>query len=56
MPRRTKEEMKKLKQRAISLIQANPTLSINRVAEHVGVSAPTVSRWFAKENLRRWFS
>ena len=55
MGRRSKKEMAQLRERAIDLIKANPTLSITVVAEHVGVSQPTVSKWFEEENLKRWF-
>jgi DNA-binding Lrp family transcriptional regulator len=54
MARRSKKEMEKLRERALSLIQANPTLSMTVVAEHVGVSPPTVSKWFDEEHLKRW--
>lgn len=47
--------MEKIKGRALNLIQANPTLSITRVAEHYGVSQPVVSKWFDEARLKRWF-
>ena len=53
--RRPRKEMEEKERRALSLIEVNPSLSIARVAEHVGVSEPTVSKWFAKKGLRRWF-
>ena len=53
-PRRPKKEMERLRKLALSLIKANPTLSIATVARHFGVSEPTVSKWFAKAGLRRW--
>lgn len=58
MPRgkRPKTEMERLKARALSLIEVNPTLSITAVAEHVGVSPPTVSKWFEQAGLKRWRS
>ena len=43
-----------VKQRARSLIQANPTLTMSAVARHVGVSGLTVSKWFREWNLKRW--
>ena len=43
-----------IKQRAHSLIQANPTLSISAVARHVGVSGRVVEKWFEEWNLKRW--
>lgn len=49
------EEMKKKKERAINLVLANPTLSIARVARHVGVSETTASKWFDEAQLKRWF-
>jgi DNA-binding Lrp family transcriptional regulator len=46
--------MEQIRKRALSLIQANPTLSIARVADHFGVSQPTVSKWFEEAGLKRW--
>lgn len=52
----TSEKMREKKRHALSLIAANPTLSMTVVAEHVGVSQPTVAKWFEENNLRRWYS
>jgi DNA-binding Lrp family transcriptional regulator len=41
--------------KAMRLIEANPTLSMARIARHVGVSEPTVQNWFKKAHLVRWF-
>jgi len=54
MARRTKKEMAKLRERALSLSEANPTLSIARIAKHFGVAQKTVSKWFDEENRKRW--
>lgn len=53
--RKSPEEMAEAKRRAMSLIKANPTLSMTRVGEHVGVSQGTVSKWFKEAHLKRWF-
>ncbi len=52
----TSAEMQEMKRRAISLMEINPTLSMQRVADHYGVSASTVSRWFKEADFRRWRS
>jgi hypothetical protein len=48
-------EMQEKKRRAMNLIDVNPTLSAQRVADHVGVSQTTVLRWFEEAHLKRWF-
>jgi transposase-like protein len=50
----TKEVMEEKKKRALNLIDVNPTLSIQRVADHFEVSASTVSKWFDQAGLKRW--
>jgi len=44
-----------LRRRALELAELNPTLSMSRIALHMGVSLPTVSRWFREAPLKRWF-
>jgi len=45
-----------LKDKAMRLIQVNPTLSMARIARHVGVTEATMQRWFKQANLVRWFA
>jgi AraC-like DNA-binding protein len=47
--------MAEKKRRALNLIEVNPTLSMARVAWHVGVSESTMQRWFGEAGLKRWF-
>ncbi len=54
MGRRTKEDMKRLKRHAFELYMANKTLSMSRIARHVGVSDSTVNKWFTEWGLRKW--
>jgi transposase-like protein len=56
MARRPKKVMEKLRERVLSLIRVNPTLSMAAVARHFGVSEPTVSKWFDQAGLKRWSS
>lgn len=56
MARRPAKEMAALKAKALRLIRVNPTLSMAAVARHVGVSEPTVSKWFDEAGLVRWKS
>ncbi|MFA4987874.1 MAG: hypothetical protein WC712_14950 [Candidatus Brocadiia bacterium] len=53
--RRPKQVMARIKEQCRSLIEANPTLSLDQVARHYGVTAPTVSRWVDEWGLKRWF-
>lgn len=54
MGRRSKEDMRRLKRHAFELYMANKTLSMSRIARHVGVSDSTVNKWFAEWGLRKW--
>ena len=47
--------MAEKKRRARLLFEANPTLSMARVARHVEVSDTTVSKWYDEWALKRWF-
>jgi len=42
--------------KVIGLIKCNPTLSMQQVADHFGISQTTVSRWFEESGLKKWFA
>ena len=49
---KTKEEMTAIKEKAIDLMKANPTLPISQVAKNKGVSAGTVTKWYNEMKKR----
>lgn len=54
MGRRSKEEMKRAKERAKLIIEGS-TISISECARRVGVSATTLSKWLDEWGFKRWF-
>jgi AraC-like DNA-binding protein len=44
------------KERAILLAEANPRLSIAKIAKHIGLAESTVSKLFDKRGLKKWFT
>jgi transposase-like protein len=53
---RSRKEMALLKEKALSLISINPTMSMAAIARHFGVCEETVRNWFFQAGLKRWYA